>query len=171
MPKVAMDYSKTHFYKIVCKDLSIKDCNLGHTTNLMKRKHHHKNLCINPNNKQYNSFKYQFIRNNGGWDNWEIVLIKTESCENSFEAVRKEREYIEELQASLNKVKPISSKEEKVEYDRNYYQNNKERYSENKKKHYENNKEAYSTYAKKCYQEHKDKIKGRSMERYYSQTV
>ena len=170
MPKVAMDYSKTHFYKIVCKDLSIKDCYVGHTTNLMKRKHHHKNLCINPNNKQYNSFKYQFIRDNGGWDNWEIVLIKTESCENSFEAVRKEREYIEELQASLNKVKPISSKEEKVEYDRNYYQNNKERYSENKKKHYENNK-AYSTYAKKYYQEHKDKIKGRSMERYYSQTV
>ena len=51
MPKVAMDYSKTHFYKIVCKDLSIKDCYVGHTTNLMKRKHHHKNLCINPNKK------------------------------------------------------------------------------------------------------------------------
>ena len=168
MPKVAMDYSKTHFYKIVCKDLSIKDCYVGHTTNLMKRKHHHKNLCINPNNKQYNSFKYQFIRDNGGWDNWEIVLIKTENCENSFEAVRKEREYMEELQATLNQVRPIVSREETLMKDKIYYQNNKEQFSKNKKIHYENNKEAYSTYAKKYYQEHKDEIKKRSMDRYYN---
>ena len=26
MPIKPVDYSQTHFYKIVCKDLSIKDC-------------------------------------------------------------------------------------------------------------------------------------------------
>ena len=166
MPKVAMDYSKTHFYKIVCKDLSIKECYVGHTTNLMKRKHHHKNLCINPNNKQYNSFKYQFIRNNRGWDNWDIVLIKTESCENSLEAVRKEREYIEELQATLNKVRPMISQEEFLMKDKIYYQNNKEKFSKNKKIHYENNKEAYSNYAKQYYKQKSEQVKLKSKELY-----
>ena len=31
-----MDYSKTHFYKIVCKDLNIKDCYVGHTIKFQK---------------------------------------------------------------------------------------------------------------------------------------
>ena len=34
MPSKPMDYSKTRFYKIVCKDLNIKDCYVGHTTDL-----------------------------------------------------------------------------------------------------------------------------------------
>ena len=38
MPHKEVDDSKTHFYKIVCKDLSIKDCYVGHTTNFKNRK-------------------------------------------------------------------------------------------------------------------------------------
>lgn len=112
MPKVATDDSHTHFYKLVCQDLSIKDCYVGHTTNFHKRKHHRKNLCINPKNRLYHSFKYQFILENGGWDNWEMVLINTEPCENSIEAVKREREYLELLEPSLNQVRPIITREE-----------------------------------------------------------
>ena len=32
MPRKEIDYTKTNFYKIVCKDLSVKDCYVGHTT-------------------------------------------------------------------------------------------------------------------------------------------
>jgi hypothetical protein len=32
MPKKPIDYSKTHFYKIVCNDTNIKPCYVGHTT-------------------------------------------------------------------------------------------------------------------------------------------
>lgn len=161
-----MDYSNTYFYKIVCKDLLVKDCYVGHTTNFVKRKYQHKNLCHNQNNRLYNSFKYQFIRDNGGWDNWEMVLINTESCENSIEAVKKEREYIEELQATLNKVRPIVSQEEILMKDKLYYQNNIEKFSNNKKKHYQNNKQAYSDYAKNYYQEKTDQVKQKSKEHY-----
>ena len=32
MPKSNCDYSRTVIYKIVCNDLSITDCYVGHTT-------------------------------------------------------------------------------------------------------------------------------------------
>ena len=32
MPRIAMDYNKTIMYRIVCNDLEIKDCYVGHTT-------------------------------------------------------------------------------------------------------------------------------------------
>ena len=47
MPKTPMDYSKTIIYKIVCNDLSIKECYVGHTTDMTKRKCSHKYSCNN----------------------------------------------------------------------------------------------------------------------------
>jgi predicted GIY-YIG superfamily endonuclease len=54
MPIKIIDYTKTIFYKIVCNDLNIKECYIGHTTNFRKRKNHHKTVCNNENNKGYN---------------------------------------------------------------------------------------------------------------------
>ena len=45
MPKTILDYGKTIIYKIVCKELTIKDCYVGHTTDMTKRKHAHKFAC------------------------------------------------------------------------------------------------------------------------------
>ena len=42
MPKTAIDYSKTIIYKIVCNDLDITDLYVGHTTDFIRRRHHHK---------------------------------------------------------------------------------------------------------------------------------
>ena len=42
MPRKPIDYSNTHFYKIVCKDLGIKELYVGHTTNFKNRKLDHK---------------------------------------------------------------------------------------------------------------------------------
>ena len=75
MPKTPIDYSKTIIYKICCKDPSITDVYVGHTTDLTKRRCKHKYCCNNPENKYFNCLKYQFIRENGGWSNWEIVVI------------------------------------------------------------------------------------------------
>ena len=38
MPRQKRDYSSTHFYKIVCKDLDIRDFYIGHTTDFTTRK-------------------------------------------------------------------------------------------------------------------------------------
>ena len=73
MPKTNRDYSKIVIYKIVCNDLNITDCYVGHTTEFTKRKWSHKGDCNNDKSKSYNSLIYTFIRNNGGWNNWTML--------------------------------------------------------------------------------------------------
>ena len=67
------------FYKIVCKDENITDCYVGSTINFNHRKRCHKENCYNNKLKQYNCKVYQFIRNNGNWENWEIPIV-LDSC-------------------------------------------------------------------------------------------
>ena len=49
---------------------------------------------------------YIFIRANGGWENVDLVLIEKHKCEDQLYALKKEREYIESLNATLNKTIP-----------------------------------------------------------------
>ena len=102
MPKVKINYDNTHFYKIVSKDLNILDIYVGHTTNFTKRKNSHKSACNNSNDVNYNTHVYKFIRNNDGWINFSMILIDTLPCINKLEAEKKERIYIETLNATLN---------------------------------------------------------------------
>ena len=63
MPKKVIDYSKTIIYKIVCSELDISDCYIGHTTDFRRRKNQHKSKLQKGSN-----FKvYQMIRQQGGW--------------------------------------------------------------------------------------------------------
>ena len=69
MPRKEMNYTKTHFYKLVCNDLNIKDCYVGHTINFKNRKSAHKRTCYNENDKtHYDKPLYKFIRQNGDWE-------------------------------------------------------------------------------------------------------
>ena len=124
MPRKQIDYSKTHFYKIVCNDTDIKDMYIGHTTEFTKRKHQHKIRCCNPNNPKHHYKVYNFIRDNGHWDNWDMILIDTLNCESKLDALKKEREFYEELKPSLNMFKPMRTKEEIIEYQKEHYQKN-----------------------------------------------
>lgn len=91
MPVKPIDYSKTHFYKIVCKDLSITDCYVGHTAQWTKRKCEHKRRCCNPQHEKHHYKVYQYIRENGGWENWDMILIDTLPFDNNLQARAKER--------------------------------------------------------------------------------
>ena len=104
MPKVDIDYSNTVIYKIICKDKSITDLYVGHTTNFVQRKYSHKQLC---DSKLANNKLYNVIHEHGGWDNWEMLTIETFNCKNKFEALTKEQEYYEKLQATLNSIEPL----------------------------------------------------------------
>ncbi|MFY7731181.1 MAG: GIY-YIG nuclease family protein [Flavobacterium sp.] len=108
MPKKVVDYSKTIIYKICCKDPTITDLYVGHTTNFIQRKYGHKIACNN--NKQTERI-YTTIRNNGGWDNWDMVEIATYCCKDSTEARIKEQYHYDELNASLNMHQPFVYKE------------------------------------------------------------
>ena len=110
MPKVNVDYSKTIIYKLVCNDLNITECYVGSTTNFTKRKNMHKSICNNPRDKKHNRKNYCFIRNNGGWSNWQMIEIEKHPCNDKNEATKRERYYYESLNASLNSNKPHISK-------------------------------------------------------------
>ena len=103
MPKKEIDLSKTVIYKIVCNDLTVKDCYVGSTTDFRKRKCCHKTRCLNKRDKFYDYEVYKCIRNNGGWDNWAMVLVEEYPCDTSLKARARERHYIEQLNANLNR--------------------------------------------------------------------
>ena len=156
MPRKPVDYSKTHFYKIVCKNPEILPAYVGHTTDFTTRKNNHKRTCYNENDRHHNIFLYRFIRENGGWDNFEMILVKTLKCESSQEARQKEREFKEELNATLNQVKPFLTIEEKKEYKKQWAIENEERLIECRKQYHLNNKEKHNEYSKQYNQEHKE---------------
>ncbi len=81
-----INYLRTVIYKIVCSDISIKDCYVGSTTDFSKRKAHHKSRCTNPDSKKYNLKVYQFIREHGDWENWNMILVEKYPCNDSLEA-------------------------------------------------------------------------------------
>ena len=142
MSQKKVDYSKSMIYKLCCKDPNITDIYIGSTTNFKNRKYKHKNSCNNENTKDYNSYKYQFIRDNGNFENWTMILIENVSCNSKRELEKIERKYIDELKPSLNSIRSYRSEDEKKEYKKEY---NKEYREANKgkikdKEYYEKNK-------------------------------
>lgn len=107
MPKKKIDYSNTIIYKIFCRDPSIKELYIGHTTNFVNRKYAHKISCKNCNSKLYT-----FIRENGGWDNWKILIIDDVECNNFEEARKVEQNYIDKYNSDLNTAIAFSIKDE-----------------------------------------------------------
>ena len=105
MPKDTIDYSNTIIYKIYCNDSSVTDIYIGHTTNFIKRKYQHKTLCNNSSKLKI----YDIIRQNGGWDNWNMVEIAKYCCKDVTEARIREQEHYELLKPSLNIINPISN--------------------------------------------------------------
>ena len=107
MPKVDIDYTNTLFYKISCKDTSITDVYIGHTTNFVQRKSAHKHACINPKTTNYACKLYTVIRQHGGWDNWRMDIIAYHECNDNYEARKKEQEYFILYNATLNSIEPM----------------------------------------------------------------
>ena len=133
------DYSKGLIYKICCLDPKIKDVYVGSTTKLVKRRCQHKNACNNENCKNHNLSVYQFIRANGGWENWEVVQIEKYSCETKAELETRERYHLETLGATLNCKVPTRTKKE-------YYKDNFEAISERHKQYNLKNPEYQKQY-------------------------
>ena len=106
MPKTEIDYSNTIIYKITCKNETISDVYVGHTTNFVQRKYAHKICCTNNNNNN-NCKLYQVIRNNGGWDNWKMEIIDVINCKDLYETRKKEQEYVVLFKATLNSIEPL----------------------------------------------------------------
>lgn len=63
-------YNDIFIYMIKCKDPSIKDFYIGSTSDLKNRMNQHKTDC-----KRSTLKLYRFIREHGGWNNWEFITL------------------------------------------------------------------------------------------------
>jgi hypothetical protein len=106
MPRLPINYANTVIYKIVCNDLNVTECYVGHTTDIVCRKQSHKKRCTNKTNKKHNLKVYKIIRDNGGWINYSMIEIEKYPCQDVQEAKKKEREWFENLNSSLNTYFP-----------------------------------------------------------------
>lgn len=112
MPKNPINYQNTVIYKIVCKNPAITDTYTGSTTLFNKRKYYHKSMCHNPKHKPYKCYVYQFIRDNGGWSNWDMIQIESYPCNNQQERALRERHWFEINKSTLNKCVPSRTRAE-----------------------------------------------------------
>jgi len=132
-----------YIYKICCDDCP-DFIYVGSTKAFRNRKYRHKQDCKTKDYKLYNT-----IRENGGWDNWEMKYL--EECDNNIDtfikAKIKEEEWRVKLNANLNTNVCFSSeehkKEKKKEADIKYREKNKEIIKERLNKWKEENKERY----------------------------
>jgi aminopeptidase N len=145
---------KYYFYKIVCEDLP-DYVYVGHTGAFANRKYVHKSVCNNENDKYYNLKVYKTIRDNGGWDNWRMVCIAEEECENVRQAEMVEERYRQELNANMNMVRCYRTEQEK-----------KEQKKELNKEYREENKEEIKKKCKEYRKEHKEELKQHNSKKY-----
>ena len=86
-----------------------------------------------------------------------MIEVEKYACNDSNEARARERFYFEQLEANLNTLKPLCTKEELKKYHKEYKQT--EHYKEYNKINREDNKEKIQEYSKKYKDEHKNEIK------------
>lgn len=168
MPTNKIDWSKTLIYKIISNDPNDDFIYVGSTTDFTRRWREHKIICNDITRKSYNYKLYQHIRDNGGIDNYKMVLVeKYELCKDKLEARQREQYWIDELKPKLNMYRAYCSdeynKDHLKECRKKYYEDNKEMINECHKKYREEHREQLKVDSKKNYEDNKDKI----LKKYY----
>jgi len=146
-----VNYKNGIVYKIYCKDSSITDIYIGSTTNFNNRRKRHKTACTNEKSKGYNYTVYQYIREHGGWDNWDIIEVEQCCAKDKDELLERERYWIRHLDTTLNKTIPGRTRKE-------WYQDNKESVIQRTRKYYQEHKEEIAQKKAEYRQEHKEEI-------------
>ena len=84
-----------YIYEIKSIDKSITEIYIGSTWDMKDRLRLHYHKCYNKNTKDYNYTVYKYIRENGGWDNFEMTIIDSGECEDELELHCAEQFYID----------------------------------------------------------------------------
>tara|TARA_E500000318_G_scaffold83037_2_gene78586 strand:- start:23 stop:643 length:621 start_codon:yes stop_codon:yes gene_type:complete len=163
-------YSQIFIYKIYCKDPTITHFYIGSTCNLYQRTALHKSKL-----KQGCNYKlYDFMRNNGGWDNWDIAVIETRNNQTHTEKLNLEKYYFNTFNPLLNSHKCGRTHKEylKDNYDKILLQryNNRLKHLEKRKitakERYSNNKKICIERSQNYYKKNKDKINQKKQTKY-----
>jgi len=130
-----------YVYKIYSKDTEDPNVYIGSTNNYKKRMWDHKTRCNNHEVYGHHYFLYKYIRQNGGWDNFQSEIIHEFECKDDKEKRMMEQEYINRYSFGLNSWKAFSTVDERKEYEKEYREANKEKINEYARQYREDNKE------------------------------
>ena len=118
-------------FRVVCKQEAILEHYIGFTTCLLEYKlKHFKSEYINPMSSSYNNKLNNFIREHGGWENWQLQLIDEYEWQTKSQAKQKQIELVKSSPwATLNHEYHTQTKEKQLERrrerDRLYQYNNR----------------------------------------------
>ena len=130
-------------YKLCCDDTDL--FYVGSTRDFTTRKSRHKTGCNNQNGKEYNTKKYQTMREFGGFQNWRMVCIDILYDVTKLEAEIREEEMRMELKALLNSQKASCGGISVQEYKKKYREENRDHYKQYDKKYFDKNREKIRT--------------------------
>jgi len=150
--------SQYYIYKIVSDDCP-EFIYVGSTKSLTDRKYSHKQTCNKPNKRNHNCKVYQTIRENGGWENWRMVIVEECGDISKIQARIREEHFRMEFNANMNSCKAFISEDDKKEREKQYREDNKDTIKEQKKQYYETNKDKLKEHMKQYYEANKDKFK------------
>ncbi len=160
-------------YMISSKDPNNTAKYIGRTFDLKKRIYQHAYMAATTKYESHNYHLYEFIREMGGWDNFQVTPL----FENLtlIEAVVKEAETIADMRPYLNKVLPLRSMKEYYDEHREellqkqvlyaYYQ--KEKYRERWTLNNEKNRDKINAAMKKYYAENKEELQKKYKTKYW----
>jgi len=153
-------------YRIFCLTPGVTDEYIGSTTDMRKRKCVHKSKCNNENDRAYNLRVYQFIRENGGWDEWRMEVIEQVEFEHKWQLTKREGELIQSRGATLNSQIAgrtdaeyrLEHREEEKERYREYYQTHREKEKERFKEYYQTHREESNEKSREYYQTNREEL-------------
>jgi len=112
MPKIKIDYGNMIFYKVYCLNPSVKKIFVGHTTNMVQRKH----VLKKQTEVRYLEM-FDVINKNGGWKCWRIKEIeKYNDCKTHADILTREKYHYDILEnlilSGQHEVKKIKKEDQ-----------------------------------------------------------
>jgi hypothetical protein len=150
-------------YKIQPKNKDLKFSYIGHTSRFSNRyEAHKKNTTNTKDRKHYHLTVYQTIRDNGGWNEWEMIEIEKYECSSKLEARMREQELMNLHNTNLNTCKAFITEDErkkkKQEITNKYKAEHVELIKVQQQQYKQDHKEVIKEQMRKYRQEHKAEI-------------
>ena len=164
-----------HIYKLCSRDPTVKEIYIGSTTNPRVRKQQHKKACNSPNRESYNFAVYQYIRANGGFDNWDLIVLESNiEYTEKHELRARERYWLEHLNATLNSCVPNRTMVEWREGNRNtrlsqmkqYRESHREALQVKNKQYREANRDTILFKMKQYYETNRETLRAKEKQYY-----
>jgi hypothetical protein len=151
MPR-KQDFSQSTIYHI--RRIETKEVvYVGSSCAFKQRPSTHKHSCCCENDNGYNYPVYVYIREQGGFDLFEVVPVSFHKLENDIQLRIEEQKELDKYPNAFNKRKAYTTKTDSAQYKKEYYKANWEKYKEFRDTH----KERQSQEHKKWWEANKER--------------